>query len=113
MRPGMTKVIVGYPAGEGNTFDRDYYLSTHIPLVRERIGDALRGSMVEYGIGGAAPGSEAPYMTLVTMYFDNVEAFQQSFGPHAQEIMSDIPNFTNVEPVVQVSEIAELVAGGN
>jgi hypothetical protein len=34
-----------------------------------------------------------------------VESFQISFGPHAGEIMADIPNYTNAEPVIQISEI--------
>jgi hypothetical protein len=28
----MIEVTVAYPAGEGRTFDMDYYLKTHIPL---------------------------------------------------------------------------------
>jgi len=27
------------------------------------------------------------------------------FGPHAQEIMSDIPNYTDIAPVIQISEV--------
>ena len=37
--------------------------------------------------------------------FDSVDAFQQSFGPHAEEILGDLPNFTNVQPTIQISEI--------
>jgi uncharacterized protein (TIGR02118 family) len=39
------------------------------------------------------------------LLFDSVEAFQAGFGPHAQEIMADIPNYTNVEPAIQISEV--------
>jgi len=34
-----------------------------------------------------------------------VEAFQAAFGPHAKEIMADIPNYTSVQPVIQISEV--------
>jgi uncharacterized protein (TIGR02118 family) len=34
-----------------------------------------------------------------------VEAFQAGFGPHAQEIMADIPNYTDLTPVIQISEV--------
>jgi len=39
------------------------------------------------------------------LYFDSVEAFQAVFGPHAGPIMDDIPNYTNVQPTIQVSEV--------
>lgn len=111
MKEGMITVTVVYPNNEGSNFDKEYYNNTHIPLVIDRIGSALMGTMVEFGLGGGAPGSEAPYATIATMYFNTVEDFQTSFGPHADEIMGDIPNFTNVEPSIQISEIAKIATG--
>ena len=105
MKKGMTKVSVMYPNGEGKTFDMDYYCNTHLPLVNELLGDSLKGATVEKGLGGAAPGSTAPYAAMGNMYFDSVEDFGNSFGPNAEKIMGDLPNFTNAEPIVQVSEV--------
>jgi uncharacterized protein (TIGR02118 family) len=34
-----------------------------------------------------------------------VEAFQKAFAPHAQAIMADIANYTDVQPVVQISDV--------
>jgi uncharacterized protein (TIGR02118 family) len=39
------------------------------------------------------------------LLFDSVEAYQQAFAPHVDAIMGDVKNYTNVEPVVQISEI--------
>ena len=39
------------------------------------------------------------------LYFESVESFQNSFGPNAPEILGDLPNFTNAEPVVQISKV--------
>ncbi len=36
---------------------------------------------------------------------DSIEAFQASFGLHAQAILGDIPNYTNTQPTVQISEV--------
>ena len=36
---------------------------------------------------------------------ESVEAFQSGFGPHANEIMADIPNYTDLTPVIQISEV--------
>jgi hypothetical protein len=37
-----------------------------------------------------------------------VEAFQNSFAPHAQEFGADIPNYTNVQPTIQISEVKQV-----
>jgi len=37
--------------------------------------------------------------------FESVEAFQRAFGPHAEAIMADIPNYTDIEPMLQISEV--------
>ena len=105
MKKGMTKVSVLYANGEGKTFDMDYYVNKHMPLVAELLGDALKDSTIEKGLGGAAPGSLAPFAGMGNMYFDSVKEFGKAFGPNAEKIMSDLPNFTNIEPVVQISEV--------
>ncbi len=38
----MIKVTVFYPYDEGKKFDMDYYCSKHIPLVQQKLGDALK-----------------------------------------------------------------------
>ena len=94
-----------YPAGDGTRFDVDYYVNKHMPMVRAKLGAALKNSGVDKGVAGGAPGAPAPYHCVGHLMFDSVEAFQGSFGPHAKEIMADIPNYTNAEAVVQISEI--------
>jgi uncharacterized protein (TIGR02118 family) len=105
MKKGMIKVSVIYPNAEGKKFDMNYYSGTHVPMVVDLLGDALKSVTVEKGLGGGAPGSPAPYAGMGNMYFDSVEDFGNSFGPNAEKIMGDLPNFTNIEPIVQVSEV--------
>ena len=105
MNKGMIKVTVVYPNGEGKKFDMDYYCNTHVPMVVSLLGDALKGVTVEKGLGGGAPESAAPYASLGNMYFDTVEEFGDAFGANAEKIMGDLPNFTDIEPVIQVSEV--------
>jgi hypothetical protein len=38
----MIKVSVLYPEGDGSTFNMDYYLNRHIPMVREKLGQRAR-----------------------------------------------------------------------
>lgn len=101
----MIKVSVLYPQQDGVQFDMDYYLNRHITMVQERLGDAIRGVSVEAGLGGVEPGSPPTYVTMGHILFDSVEAFQAAFGPHAPEILGDIPNYSNVQPVIQISAI--------
>ena len=99
----MIKVGVFYPLTA--KFDWDYYVSKHMPMVRKLLGSAMRKAEVEKGLAGGGPGAPATYAAICHLHFDSVEAFQKAFGPHAGEIMSDIPNYTDVQPVVQISEV--------
>jgi uncharacterized protein (TIGR02118 family) len=101
----MIKVSVLYPNEEGKKFDMDYYCNSHIPMVQEKLGAALKGGAVEQGLSGPEPGSPATYVAMGHLQFESVEAFQSAFAPHAEEIMADLPNFTDIQPTLQISEV--------
>ena len=101
----MIKVSVFFPNEEGKKFDMDYYLNSHIPMVQEKVGAALKGGAVEQGLSGIEPGSPATYVAIGYLLFDSVEAFQSAFGPHSEAIMADIPNYTDIQPTFQISEV--------
>lgn len=105
MNKGMIKVSVLYPNGDSKSFDMDYYCNTHVPMVGGLLGDSIKGATVEQGLGGGAPNSPATYAAMGNLYFSSMEEFEASFGPNAEEIMADLPNFTNIEPVIQISEV--------
>ena len=101
----MIRVNVLYPGGEGKTFDLDYYLSTHIPLVESSCAPYIREVDVEAGVSGGAPGQDPTYVVLAHLTFDSVEDFQTAFGSAGAALMEDVPKFTNIVPVMQVSEV--------
>ena len=101
----MIKVSVLYPNQEGCIFDMAYYCNTHIPMVRRLLSSAIKGVAVEQGIGGTAPNSPAPYIAMGHLLFDSIEQFQEAFEAHAQALLADIPNYTNAQPVIQISEV--------
>jgi len=101
----MVKVSVLYPNHAGAKFDMTYYLDHHIPLVRRLLASALKGVTVEHGMSAEQPGSPAPYIATGNLLFDSVQAYRASFGPHAPEILEDIPKYTNSEPVIQIGEV--------
>lgn len=101
----MIKVSVLYPTTEGSRFDMDYYLATHMPLVQEKLGDACRAVSVEEGVNAGAPGTAPTYHVITQMAFDSEEAFGTAFAPAAGDILSDIANFTDIAPVMQISSV--------
>jgi uncharacterized protein (TIGR02118 family) len=101
----MITVTVLYPNKEGAKFDMSYYLGKHIPMVKKLLGTALKGVVVEQGIGGGAPGSKATYAVLCHLRFDSVESFQAAFAPHAESVQADVRNYSGIEPVIQLSEV--------
>ncbi len=101
----MIKVSVMYPNTPGGRFDHDYYRDKHMPLVKARMGDACKSYTVDKGMAGGAPGAPATYVGMCHIFCNSVEAFQSGFGPHAQEIMADIANYTDQSPVIQISEV--------
>jgi len=101
----MIKVSVLYPNTEGSKFDMDYYCRSHIPMVREKLGATCTGAAVELGMSGATPGSRPAFIAMGHRYFESVEEYQPAFGHHAHAIMADIPNYTDIQPTIQISEV--------
>jgi uncharacterized protein (TIGR02118 family) len=101
----MIRVSVLYPKKDGARFDWAYYTGTHVPLVGLKLGSALKSVAIEQGIAGGAPGSPAPFVAIANLTFDSVAAFEAAFAPHANEIMADIPRYTSIEPIIQISEV--------
>ena len=98
----MIKVGVFYP--QSGKFDWDYYVNKHTPMIK-RLMPTMKKVEIEKGIAGGAPGTNATYQCVCNLHFDSVEAFQAAFGPHAGEIMGDIANYTDAQPIVQIGEV--------
>jgi uncharacterized protein (TIGR02118 family) len=101
----MIQVSVLYPQGDGKHFDMAYYLGNHIPMVKAKLGAACKAVTVVEGLAGGAPGSKPAYAAMCHLSFDSPDAFKAAFAPHAAAILGDIPNYTDIEPVIQVSAI--------
>lgn len=107
----MIKVSVYYPHSDGAAFDLEYYGSKHMPMVSGLLGEACKGASWDSGIGGGAPGQPPPFVAAAHLLFDSVEDFQTAFAPHAGQILGDIPNYTAIAPLMQVSEVTTVPAG--
>ncbi|WP_281556075.1 EthD family reductase [Thalassomonas sp. RHCl1] len=101
----MIKVSVLYPNSQQAEFNLDYYCNSHIPMVQEKLGNACKKVTVESGLCGAEPEASAPYIAMGHLYFDSLTKYQQAFAPHAEDLLNDIPNYTNVQPEIQISKV--------
>ena len=101
----MIKVSVMYPNTPGARFDHDYYRDRHMPLVKRLMGEKCRYYTVDKGLSGAAPGTPPTYLAMCHIFSDSLETFQAGFGPHAEQILADIANYTDLSPVMQISEV--------
>jgi len=101
----MITVTVMYPAGAETTFDHDYYLQKHIPLVRERWTPfGLKSAQVLRG-AGKPDGTTADYQMMALLTFGSLDDFKAAGKAHGREIFADIPKFTNTQAVVQINEV--------
>ena len=105
IKKGMIKVTILYPNGDGKKFDMDYYSNKHMPMIASLLGDSLKLYAIDKGIAGRNPADPIPYLAIGYLYFDNLSAYQNSFRPNAAKFREDVPNYTNIQPVVQISEV--------
>jgi uncharacterized protein (TIGR02118 family) len=101
----MIRVNIFYPNQEGGRFDLEYYLNIHMPMALEKLGPSLKGVSIEHGVSGVLPGTQPAYVVMCNYTFDTAEAFLAAFLPNAELLQADMPNYTDIEPVMQFSEI--------
>ena len=101
----MIRISVMYPNDPGIKFDMDYYINKHIALVHERLDPiGLVKTEVDKGLSGHGDGVPPACCVVGYLYFNTMEDFQKML-PYNDELTSDVPNFTDTIPVIQVSEI--------
>lgn len=105
---GIFKVAILYPNGEDKTFDIDYYEKKHMPMVAGFLGKNLRFYEIDKGITGRTPNDKAPYVAIGYFYISDVAEYNKAIAQNRDVIISDIKNYTNIQPVVQISEIKKV-----
>lgn len=105
IKKGMIKVTIFYPNGDGKTFDMDYYSTKHMPMAASLFGGALKAMSIDKGIANAAPDEPLPYLAIGYFFFDTIDSFKNAIGPNSETLRADVPNYTNIKPVLQISEV--------
>jgi len=101
----MIRVSVMYPRKQGNSFNLDYYIREHMALVHEKMdAHGLQCAEVDGGIQGL-DGHESPFFAIGHLIFNSFEEYELSFAAVGKDLLEDIPNYTNVEPLIFVGEV--------
>ena len=104
---GLIKVSVMYPFADGKTFNMEYYETKHMPMVAGLLGSNLVKYTIEKGVASGIPNQPLPYMAIGTFYVKRLEDYQAAIAPNRAAIRADFPNFTNIAPVILVSEVVK------
>jgi hypothetical protein len=77
----MIKISILYPNDEGSHFDLSHYLDNHMPMAIKLLGahSGYQGFQLNVGLG--------------------------AFMSHGAQLQGDIPNYTDVQPVIQLCEV--------
>ena len=105
---GMFKVAILYPNGEDKTFDMDYYEKKHMPMVAGFLGKNLKFYEINKGIAGRTPNDKVPFVAIGYFYITDVAEYNKAIAQNRDAVISDFKNYTNIQPVVQISEIKQV-----
>lgn len=104
----LFKVTILYPNGDGKTFDMVYYESKHMPMVAGFLGKNLQFYEIDKGIAGRTPSDKVPYLAVGYFYVKDVAEYNKAIGQNRETVINDIKNYTNIQPVIQISEVEHI-----
>ena len=104
---GLIKISVMYPYAEGKTFNMEYYETKHMPMVAGYLGSNLVKYTIEKGLSSGIPNQPLPFMAIGTFYVKSLSEYQAAIAPNRDAIRADFVNYTNVAPVILVSEVVK------
>jgi uncharacterized protein (TIGR02118 family) len=91
-----------YPNKPGANFDFDYYLKRHIPWARTLVPDL--GTEIRRGIS-TPTGDAAQFVCLCRFWIRSENRYREAMQNYGKHLITDLGNFTNIEPVVQIDEV--------
>lgn len=104
---GLIKISVMYPYSEGKTFNMEYYETRHMPMVAAFLGSNLIKYTIEKGLSSGIPNQPLPFAAIGTFYVKSLSEYQAAIGPNRDAIRADFSNYTNITPIILVSEVVK------
>ena len=106
---GLYKISIFYPSGDDKTFDMDYYENKHMPMVAGFLGKNLKFYEIDKGISGRTPNDKPLYVVIGYFYCYDAAEYGKAIAQNRDAVVNDFKNYTNIQPVVQISQIKQLV----
>lgn len=104
----MIRVAVMYKNKPDAKFDMDYYREKHMPLVKEcYLPHGLAGLELDEAVSKSGDRA-APYIAIGYLTFPDMEAFMAAIKSSGKQVMADVENFTDIQPLVQISKLVSL-----
>ncbi|HEA23621.1 MAG TPA: EthD family reductase [Pricia antarctica] len=101
----LIKVSIMYPFSENTEFDMEYYETKHMPMVAGYLDSNLVKYTIEKGLASGIPNTPLPFIAIGSFYVKNLSEYQASIGPNIDTIRSDFSNYTDIRPIILVSEV--------
>jgi uncharacterized protein (TIGR02118 family) len=101
----MKCITVLYPATDNASFDFQFYLRRHVPLIENILGKSLHNLEVRRG-QPAADGTAPLYTAVISIWIADWAAYETAMAARAKELIDEVPLFTKVMPIIQTDEVA-------
>lgn len=103
----MILVTALYPNAPGSRFDAAYYVGPHTDFARGLLEpEGLVSIRTTIGIA-ALDGAPPPFWSISEMVFTSRDAFDAAIAAKGDALFADVPNYTDVTPILQVSVLHE------
>ena len=100
-----TTTTVLYENVDDATFDLDYYMAKHMPLVEEKFKPfGIKGWRVLKAVGTPF-GGKPLYSVIANLEFDAADQFRAAVAAEGGMVFGDVPNFSNKDSVVVIGDL--------
>ncbi len=80
-------------------------------MVAGFLDENLKFYEIDKGIAGRTPNDMPPYLAIGYFFIKDVSEYNQAIAQNREAVVSDFKNYTNILPIVQISEIKHVVHG--
>lgn len=78
-----------------------------MPMVAGYLGANLVKYTIEKGLASGIPNQPLPYLAIGTFYVKSLSDYPAAIAPNREAIRADFANYTNVAPIIVVSEVVK------
>ena len=86
----------------------NYYETSHMPIVAGYLGKNLQFYEIDKGISGRTADDKPSYVAVGYFFIKDVAEYNKAIGQHIDTILADIKKYTNIQPIIQISEVKQV-----